>query len=305
MKINYRFILLCLFVIIGSRVQAAEVILYSSFESGNWDIWMIHPDKSNARILINSPLDEKAPALSPDGAYIAYHDNRGSVRIAGFDGASSDVLAQSPGLNSYPCWTSDGAGIVYCSRPSPTKEAAGIFYNKIQPVAAATPITLVEPVESNNFPALSPDGKRLVFSRFLSQEKPLQLPREPLIEELYILDITSGKISQITNLKKNSALPRWAPDGTKIVFSSNAAGSYDLWLVDIGEKISEPRRLTEDPGFEGFPAWSPDGEKIVFTSSRTGNMELWILDVSSGDWMQLTNSEKKRDSMEPCWGRLP
>lgn len=298
--------LLCLFAIGGgSRVPADEVILYSSFESGNWDIWMIQPDKSGAKVLISSPFDEKAPALSPDGAHIAYHDNRGRVRIAGLDGASSDVLAQSPGLNSHPCWTSDGAGLLYCSRPSSTKEAAGILYNKIKPVAAASPITLVAPEQSNNFPALSPDGKRLAFSRFLPQEKPLQLPREPLVEEIYILDISSGGITQATSLKRNSAHPRWSPDGSKIVFSSNIAGNYDLWLLDVGEKFSEPRQLTSDPGFEGFPAWSPDGGKIVFAASRSGNMEIWIMDVSSGDWTQLTNSENKRDSMEPCWGRIP
>lgn len=305
MKNIFWLMLVCTLSIGWSAAPAGEVILYSSFESGNWDIWMICPDKTGAKVLLNSSLDEKSPALSPDGAHVAYHDNRGRVRIAGLDGASSDVLAQSPGLNSHPCWTSDGKGLLYCSRPSSMREATGILYAKTRSSIPTNPITLIEPAASNNFPAISPDGKRLVFSRFLPQEKPMQIPREPLIEELYILDITSGKISQITSQKKNSAHPRWSPDGAKIVFSSNAAGSYDLWLLEVGEKISEPQRLTDDPGFEGFPAWSPDGTKIAFASSRTGNMEIWILEVSNGTWTQITQSENKRDSMEPCWGRIP
>jgi uncharacterized protein YjdB len=62
--------------------------------------------------------------------------------------------------------------------------------------------------------------------------------------------------------------PALAPDRTRIAFSSNRAGSYDLYLVDAdGENL---QRLTTDPGREAEPVWTPDGTRLVYTVTRQG-----------------------------------
>jgi uncharacterized protein YjdB len=62
--------------------------------------------------------------------------------------------------------------------------------------------------------------------------------------------------------------PALAPDRTRIAFSSNRAGSYDLYLMDAdGEKL---QRLTTDPGREAEPVWTPDGTRMVYTVTRQG-----------------------------------
>ena len=60
-----------------------------------------------------------------------------------------------------------------------------------------------------------------------------------------------------------------SPDRTRIAFSSNRAGSFDLWVMDADGR--NPHRLTTDPGIEGEPAWTPDGTRIIYTTSpKTG-----------------------------------
>jgi hypothetical protein len=70
--------------------------------------------------------------------------------------------------------------------------------------------------------------------------------------------------------------PALSPDRTRIAFSSNRGGSYDLYLMDADG--GNPRRLTTDPGNEGEPAWTPDGSRIVYTGTpKGGQPQLYVL----------------------------
>lgn len=62
--------------------------------------------------------------------------------------------------------------------------------------------------------------------------------------------------------------PSLSPDRTRIAFSSNRAGSYDLYVMDSDG--GEPRRLTTDPGDEGEPTWTSDNLGIVYTATSRG-----------------------------------
>ncbi len=301
--------LLCALIILLSLTifpfaGATEVILYSSFESGAWDLWMMRPDGSGKKRITQTSRDAKAPALSPDGARIVFHDNRGRILVCGFDGVTTEVLYQPEGFNSHASWTPDSRGILHICRPSGKSESTGCFVSRFDPADAVSPIILVEPDTAHHFPSFSPDGLMMVYSRFDPERRDMTA-RFPLIEEIFTLDIRTGQVSQRTRLGCNSTHPRWSPDGTRIIFSSNAEGSYDLWTLDVANPDAPPSRLTSDPGFEGFPSWSPDGSRIAFVSSRTGGMEIWTMNADGEEWMPLTQSSEGRDSMEPFWGRIP
>jgi Tol biopolymer transport system component len=70
--------------------------------------------------------------------------------------------------------------------------------------------------------------------------------------------------------------PALSPDRTRIAFSSDREGSYDLYLTDAdGGNL---QRLTTDPGREGEPVWTPDGTRLVYTFTRQGGRpQLYVL----------------------------
>jgi uncharacterized protein YjdB len=70
--------------------------------------------------------------------------------------------------------------------------------------------------------------------------------------------------------------PSLSPDRTRIAFSSNRSGTYDLFLMDADG--GNPRRLTTDPGSEGEATWTPDGSSIVYTvTPAAGQPQLYLL----------------------------
>ena len=66
--------------------------------------------------------------------------------------------------------------------------------------------------------------------------------------------------------------PAWSPDGTRVAFMAQEPGAsgsnpdYNIWAMNADE--TDPQRLTDTPGEDGWPAWSPDGSMIVFASAR-------------------------------------
>ena len=77
-----------------------------------------------------------------------------------------------------------------------------------------------------------------------------------------------------------------SPDRTRLAFSSNRNGSYDLYVADPDG--GRPRRLTSSPGNEGEPAWTPDGSKLVYTATTGTNTQVAVIPADGGESRQLT-----------------
>jgi hypothetical protein len=79
-----------------------------------------------------------------------------------------------------------------------------------------------------------------------------------------------------------------SPDRTRIAFSSNRSGSFDLYVVDADG--ANPRRLTIESGNEGDPVWTPDGKQIVYTAIRGTATQIAVIPAEGGESRQLTTT---------------
>ena len=108
-------------------------------------------------------------------------------------------------------------------------------------------------------PALSPDGKWIVFT--------VEIPDKEANKnrsDLWIISSEGGTPRQFTKDSTNEKHAAWSPDGKTIAFESNSTGSYQIWLIDADG--THERRFSPTSTESTEPVWSPDGKSIAYVS---------------------------------------
>ncbi len=77
---------------------------------------------------------------------------------------------------------------------------------------------------------------------------------------------------QLTYPPMNGVMPRWSPDGKKIVFFKFSEGTgKPAKIYEVSTGGGSPRDLMPgDPQNQQDPNWSPDGNKIIFAGDANG-----------------------------------
>ncbi|HEY2998625.1 MAG TPA: Hsp70 family protein [Acidimicrobiales bacterium] len=115
--------------------------------------------------------------------------------------------------------------------------------------------------------------------------------------DIYVLELATGKLTNLTDSPEDEGDPAWSPDGTSIAYWSRAGGNQDIYVVPVAG--GEPQRLTVEPGDDGDPAWRPLGGGIAFSSQRNGNWDIYVMDDDGGGQRQLTDDPF--DDQDPSW----
>ncbi len=101
--------------------------------------------------------------------------------------------------------------------------------------------------------------------------------------EIYLL--TKFLLRKLTDNNWDDEYPRWSPDGTRIAYTANPQGHFDIFLMN--EDGSGITRLTDSPVDETEPAWVPHRAEIVFTrETRKGlgkHYSLWKLNLETAE----------------------
>jgi Tol biopolymer transport system component len=153
--------------------------------------------------------------------------------------------------------------------------------------------------------ALSPDGSLLAFVS----------TRGAGTADIWILDLRSRKLRNLTRGAGGNFRPKWSPDGRWIAFSSDRNTAVRRRSVRDFEQVQEAqiyliqpdgaglRRLTPEGMFAGSPTWSADGQRVLFyemtvdhaTDARFGSFrpnavsQIVCADVMTGVQTELTS----------------
>jgi tricorn protease len=134
------------------------------------------------------------------------------------------------------------------------------------------------------FPAISPDGKRLVYENefaLWTLDVPGGTPRR--LEIRLALDRKEAEVEVMTAANR--------ADG----FTVSPAGDYlavdvrgEIMIVPTEPGVGERTPVAQSPWRERNQQWSPDGRRIAYISDETREEELWVYDVPSGARRRLT-----------------
>jgi WD40-like Beta Propeller Repeat len=116
--------------------------------------------------------------------------------------------------------------------------------------------------------AAAPWGKNVTAEVFVVEDLFLASDRGGAFGIYQLRSGVADTLQAVLADKFGNIQPSPSPDRTRIAFSSNRGGSYDLYLMDADGR--NPRRLTTDPGSEGEPAWTPDGSQVLYTATPKG-----------------------------------
>jgi TolB protein len=182
-----------------------------------------------------------------------------------------------------PRWAPDGSKLLYTSYyKSGFPDIFQIDLNSYQRT------TFVSFKGTNSGARYSPNGSQVAM--VLSGEGNA---------EIYVSDANGKRVSRRTRTDAVEASPCFSPDSTRIVFTSDAAGGPQLYIIPVGGG-SMQRVPTNISGYCAEPDWSrANPNKIAFTTRIGRGYQIAVHDFSKGKSDQASNAPF--DGVEPSW----
>lgn len=137
---------------------------------------------------------------------------------------------------------------------------------------------------------VSDDGARIVLSA-----RPDNKRNTGGAAELYLLDVASRNVTQLTDNKGPEGNPKFVPGSNAIIFNAVAldkwdSGNGDLWWMDLGTK--QAKNITKGhTGPIGDAHFTPDGKQVVFDGGWGTARWPRRLDIASGKIEDLATSK--------------
>lgn len=218
-----------------------------------------------------------APSWSPDGKQIVFQRANGdgdstSIFLMNADGSDVRRLtADHGGYDEDPEWSPDGRLIVF-TRGLPGGQTRDLYV--IAPDGSG--LRRLTPRRSDDFGASwSPDASQLALVRVPDGSLEGSQSRGP--NQIWILDLETSRLRQMTEVPKGAYRPSWSPDGSSIAFEDGAGVIMILSLSD--------QSVAKLP-IHGYGVdWSPESDQLLITRTR-GEGDLAIISLT-GNVLQI------------------
>lgn len=275
----------------GAWVAYTVTTTDSAKDKSDSDVWMVSWDGTRTLRMTSSPEPEGNPRFSPDNRYLSFVSGRyeskgGQLWLLDRAGGEAVRLTEMKGGVGEYEWSPDGTRIAVVSHdPDPEESKPDSLKNK--------------------------NVKPVVIDRYAFKRDVVGY-LDRLRDHIYIVNVATKKVEQITTGDYDDASVRWSPDGKQLAFVSergnvdaDRVNNSDIFVVDATPNATL-RKLTTWNGPDVGPAWSPDGKFIAYLQGSEPQLSAYtqntiaIIPVAGGTARLLAQS-LDRDVSSLAW----
>jgi Tol biopolymer transport system component/imidazolonepropionase-like amidohydrolase len=186
-------------------------------------------------------------SVSPDGKMLAM-DLQGSIWVLPAAGGPARRITDLFNDARQPVWSPDGRTIAFFAYRD-----GGYDLWAVSPDGSHQRL-LTQGVFDDREPAFSHDGTRIAFS----SDRGSALGSDT---NIFVLDLRSGEIRQLTSHPAEDTMPSWSPDDRQIAFASTREYGQGVWAVDAAG--GPEHQLVDTKSRIDAVSWGPGGEVVA------------------------------------------
>ncbi len=247
-------------------------------------LYTVGADGGVARRLTDAPGYAVFPRFSADGtqlAFTAQYDGNTEVYVMPAEGGvpkrltytatlGRDDLSDRMGPNNIVmAWKNTAPEIAFRSRMRSTNDFIGQLYT----VGLDAELPRQLPVPRGGFLSFSPDDTKMAYNQVFREFRTWKRYRGGMADDVWIFDLKSGAIENVTNNPAQDIIPMWAPNN-RIYFISDRTGKFNLYSYDLATK--QTKQLTT---FTDYDIKFPSLGKGAIVFEQAGYV--WYFDLKA------------------------
>ena len=217
-------------------------------------------------LLLNTSSPQNYPRWSPDGQWIAFHqevNGKWDVFKIRPNGKELTNLSNDGSSDSIPTWSADSATIYFRSNRNGDSENSELFKMN----ADGTEQTVL-PIKKGKlgWGSVSPRGTEIAFAgdRVGDANK---------LFDIFVGEFVNGAERLVASRKANDVQPSFSSDGSRLCFMSESDGNQEIYRVNLDGTAS--LRVTRNKAADINPAFSFDSKNLIFSSNRNGKYSIY------------------------------
>jgi serine/threonine-protein kinase len=250
-------------------------------------LFVINPDSSasfnDSRIAMQSLGDSGGRTmLDARGSFPFYAStghliffSNGSVRAAPFDVRQrtltgppvpvGDGISVAPHTGAVQAAISDNGTLAYADVGDQVPKSSLVA---LDATGQAQPLTEMLPIYLGEL-SVSADGQRVAFRAAKAND------------DIHVLDLARGSLTRFTDQGGDEQNPVWTPDGTRIAYFSQRAGTMAMYLKGT-EGNGTPERIMPAEHMQRPSSFSPEGSLLAYSEAHPGSgADIWTVRLDS------------------------